>query len=66
MTDKTPLVFGFRRRCAWCARVLRAWQLNLCRVCAAAVYDAGMPILTSPPVPRLSMADAPPDTWRRP
>lgn len=24
---------GFRRRCGWCGVQLRAWQLNLCRVC---------------------------------
>jgi hypothetical protein len=50
----------FRRRCGWCGRMLRGWQLNMCRRCRyAARYD-----LPSPAYLRASQWDAPPDTWR--
>lgn len=54
--------FGFRRRCGWCGVVLRAWQLNLCRVCRFYVrYDH-----PSPPCVSGSRWDAQPDPWTPP
>jgi hypothetical protein len=53
-------VLGVRRRCFWCGVKLRAWQLNACRQCRRAHRNNA----PSPPFPRASRWDDPPDRWR--
>ena len=59
-SGRSHLRFGFRRRCAWCAVVLRGWQLNLCRRCKVRVV---LPH-ADPWCMSMSRADAEPDRGR--
>lgn len=56
-----PLELGFRRRCGWCFVPLRAWQMNLCRLCKMAVkWDA-----PSAPCLQGSRSESSPDERRK-
>lgn len=50
---------GFRRRCAWCGVMLRAWQLNMCRRCRSAEQGRA-----SAPCGQASRWREEPDRWR--
>jgi hypothetical protein len=54
-----------RRRCGWCAVLLRWWQWGHCKLCAPYFRNAGLYRQSSgPPGPYLSRRDAEPDRWR--
>jgi hypothetical protein len=57
----------FRRRCGWCGVRLRAWQLNLCRICRPrATGDCGIYLSSGgPPCSHGARWDAEPDRFGR-
>jgi hypothetical protein len=52
------------KRCEWCGRRLRWWQLKHCRTCRRMLSDAGIYLQAGgPPCSAGSRRDAPPDRW---